>query len=50
VEQQDRLTLALFSDENVLIVHDDALAFRFVLFDQPGLSHTGSASVRLAEA
>jgi hypothetical protein len=51
VKQQDRITFALFADENVMVIHDDALACRFVLFDQPGLSHTGTASpVELAEA
>jgi len=50
MQQQDRFALALFADEDVLTVHDDALTFRFVLFNQPGLSHTGSASIGLAEA
>jgi hypothetical protein len=34
----------------VLTVHNDALTFRFVLFDQPGLSHTGTASMGLDES
>jgi hypothetical protein len=50
VEQQDRLTLALFPDEDVLAIDEDTLTLCFVLFDQPGLSHTGTASVELAAA
>jgi hypothetical protein len=41
VEQEDRLALTLFTDEDVLAVGDDALARRLVLFNQPGLLHTG---------
>jgi hypothetical protein len=50
VEQQNGPTFALFTDEDVLTVYDDSLAFRFVLFDQPWLSHTGTASMGLAKA
>jgi hypothetical protein len=50
VKQQDRLALTLLADEDVLPIHDDAFACRFVLFDQPGLSHTSTASVRFTEA
>jgi hypothetical protein len=50
VKQQDRLTLSLLANEDVTIIDDDALSRRFVLFNQPGLSHMGTASVELAEA
>jgi len=50
VEQEYWRALAFFTDEDVLTVYDDSLARRFVLLDQPGLSHTCTALVRFAEA